>query len=156
VRRIDPEQPLPSPRSVGQVLSEDYAGAVLGQNALKTFGIVAVALASLGVYSMLAYSVSRRRREMAIRLALGASEASLVRLVLRQGMRAVLAGVVVGAGGALFVSRGLTLLLFGVGPSDPVTYGAVALLVVTVTVAACFAPARGAAHGDALAALRHE
>jgi hypothetical protein len=93
---------------------------------------------------------------MAIRIALGASERSLLRLVLRQGLRAVLAGVVVGAGIALFVSRGLTVILFGIGPSDPLTYGGAVLLVVTVTMAASFVPARGAARGDPVAALRHE
>jgi hypothetical protein len=115
-----------------------------------------VALAGLGVYSMLAYSVSRRRREMAIRLALGASERSLLRLVLRQGLRAVLAGVVVGAAVALFVSRGLTVLLFGVDPADPLTYGAVVLFIATVTMAASLPPALGAVRGDPVAGLRHE
>jgi putative ABC transport system permease protein len=155
VRQVDPELPLPPVRSLEQVLDDDYAGAVLGQNALETLGLVAVVLACLGVYSMLAYSVSRRRREMAIRLAVGASERSLLCLVLRQGLRAVLVGVVVGAGVALFVSRGLKVLLFGVTPSDPLTYGVIALLVVSVTMAASILPARRAARADP-SVLRHE
>jgi putative ABC transport system permease protein len=156
VERVDPEQPVLSLRSLDQVMSDDYAPATFGVGALETFGLIAVALASLGVYSMLAYSVSRRRREMAIRLALGATRRDLLRMVLRQGMRVALVGVVVGVGAALFVSRGLTTILFGVSPSDPLTYGAVVLLIVTVTMAASFLPALRAAHGDPVTALRHE
>ena len=156
VARADPEQPVTDLRSLDQVMSDDYAGASLGSGALEAFGIVAVALAGIGVYSMLAYSVSRRRREMAIRLALGASERGLLGLVLRQGLRAVLAGIVVGVVAALFVSRGLTTILFGVGPSDPLTYGAVVLLIVAMAMAASFLPALRAARGDPAVALRHE
>jgi predicted permease len=156
VERVDPEQPVMSLHSLDQVMSDLYAGAALGAGALQAFGIVAVALAILGVYSMLSYSVSRRRREMAIRLALGASERGLLGMVLRQGLRLALAGIVVGMGAALFVSRGLTTILVGVSPSDPLTYGVVVLLIVTVTMVASFLPALRAARGDPAAALRHE
>jgi putative ABC transport system permease protein len=156
VERVDPEQPVTGLGSLDQVMRDDYAPAAFGTNALKAFGIVAVALASLGVYSMLAYSVSRRRREMAIRLALGATQRELLSMVLRQGLRVALVGIVVGAGAALFLSRGLTAILVGVSPSDPLTYGAVVVLVVTVTMAASFLPALRATRGDPVTALRHE
>ena len=111
VARVDPEQPVTHLRSLDQVMSDDYAGASLGSGALEAFGIVAVALAGIGVYSLLAYSVSRRRRELAIRVALGATRRDLVGMVLRQGLRVTLLGVVLGVGAALFLCRGLTTLL---------------------------------------------
>ena len=156
VARVDSEQPVTELRGLDQVMRDDYAGASLGSGALEAFGLVAVALASIGVYSLLAYSVSRRRRELAIRLALGATQRDLLSMVLRQGLRVALVGIVVGVGAALFLSRGLTTILFGVGPSDPLTYGTVVLLIVAVTAVASFLPAVRAARGDPVAALRHE
>jgi len=120
------------------------------------FGALALALAAVGVYGVVAYSVTQRTREFGVRLALGAQHADIVRQVLREGMTLAVIGMVVGLAGALALSRLLTSLLFGVTPVDPVTFTAVALALPLVALAACWLPARRAAGRSPVAALRTE
>jgi len=121
---------------------------------LTTFGLLALGLASIGLYGVLAYSVQQRRREVGLRMALGATRAGVLRLVLREGMSLVITGMVIGLVSALAVGRLLSRLLFGVTASDPLSVGAAALVLSAVALAACYLPARWATRVDPLTSLR--
>jgi len=119
-------------------------------------GMLGLMLAVVGVYGVVSYSVSRRTREIGIRMALGAGRGDVLRLALLQGLHLVIAGVLVGLLGAWASTRAMTKLLIGVSPSDPVTYAMVALGLSVVAVLACFIPARRAMNMDPTVALRYE
>ncbi|MGA7522334.1 MAG: ABC transporter permease [Acidobacteriaceae bacterium] len=120
------------------------------------FAVAALALASVGLYGLIAYFVTRRTQEIGIRMAIGAQRGSILRLVVGEGLRLAISGVVVGVIGSLLVARLLSSLLFGISPADPLTFVGVALLLVVVTVAACGIPARRAMSIDPVKALRYE
>jgi predicted permease len=120
------------------------------------FGLLALVLACIGLYGLLSYEVSRRTREIGIRMALGAQEGDVLRLVVKQGLALAVVGAVVGIGVALGVTRYLTSMLYGVHANDPVTIGAVAVLLALVALAACYIPARRATRVDPMVALRYE
>jgi len=112
---------------------------------LSVFAGLALLLAAVGIYSVLAYGVRRRKREIAIRMALGADRSAVVRLIVAQGMRPALLGLVIGAGGALALGSAMRSLVFGVTSRDPATFGFVAALLAVVALAACALPALRAA-----------
>jgi hypothetical protein len=120
------------------------------------FGMLALLLASTGLYGVMAYTVSHRTREIGIRMALGAQAADVMKLVLRQGMKLVLLGVAIGTGASLAVTRVVKSLLFGLSATDPVAYVGVASLLTIVALLACWAPARRATRVDPMVALRYE
>ena len=120
------------------------------------FGIVALVLATAGVFGVMAYSVSRRTREIGVRTALGASSGAVLTMILGQGLRTILSGVAIGLVGSLALTRTVKSLLFGVTATDPLTFGAVILLLTGAAVAACYLPARRATRIDPMVALRHE
>jgi putative ABC transport system permease protein len=156
VQTINPQLPLFAVGTLqGQVdetLTSDRFGAVL----LATFALVAVLLASVGIYGVTAHAVGQRTHEVGIRMALGASRRDVLRLILAQHLRPAIAGVVAGAAGALALSRSLRTLVYGVGVTDPLTYIAMAAVLLTVTLAACLVPSRRATKVDPLIALRNE
>ena len=123
---------------------------------LNAFAATALVLAAMGVYSLLSFSVARRTREIGVRMALGAQRSDVVRLVLRQGMKLVVIGVVIGAALAAFASRLIQSLLFGVGAADPIAFGAAAALFFAIGLGACWLPARKATAIEATEALRAE
>jgi ABC-type antimicrobial peptide transport system permease subunit len=123
---------------------------------LLTFAIAAFVLAAVGIYGVMALSVSQRVNEFGIRLALGATPSDVSRLVLRQGLRLVIAGVAIGLAGAAGLTRLLGSLLFGVEPLDPLVFGVVTLALVAVAFGACYIPARRATATEPLEALRCE
>src|SRR5258708_3304061 len=135
-------------------------GTLQNERSLSTlstaFGILALVLACLGLYGITAYSVAARTREIGIRMALGARPDDVHRMVIRQGMRLALTGILIGLAGAFVASRVLISLLFGISEADSLIYGAVSVLLILVALAACYLPARRAARVDPMIALRYE
>jgi putative ABC transport system permease protein len=121
---------------------------------LATFAGVALVLAAVGIYGVISYAVSRRTHEIGVRMALGATPRSVVRLIVGQGMRVVAVGVAVGLAGALLVTRLMTNVVYGIRVTDPVTYAAVSVLLVVVALVASYVPARRATRIDPLASMR--
>jgi putative ABC transport system permease protein len=119
-------------------------------------GLVALLLGVTGLYGLIAYDVARRTREVGIRMALGSTKGAVVALFLRQGVRLVAPGIAIGLLVAAFASRGLSALLIGVSPLDPLSFAAVPLVLIAVAVAATIVPARRAAHLDPSRALRQD
>jgi len=155
VRSLNPEL-APRFRTLEELFSGATAARQFNLTLLAVFAGVALALAALGIYGVLAYSVEQRTREIGIRMALGAQPGQVVQMVIRQGGMLVLAGVGIGLLGAIAASRLLTTMLFQTSAVDPGTYGVVALFLCVVAVLACVAPARHAAQVDPLVALRHD
>ncbi len=120
------------------------------------FGITALLLATAGVFGVMAYSVSRRTREIGVRIALGAGSGDVLRMILSQGLRTIFIGVAIGIAGSLALTRALESLLFGVTATDPLTFGGVTLLLVGAALLACYIPARRAMRVDPMIALRYE
>jgi len=156
VREIDQDQPVLQVGTVDDILSDSLAQRRFGMSLFAAFAALALVLAAVGIYSVLAYSVRRRGHEIGLRMALGAGTADVVGLIVRQGMRPTLAGIAFGIGGSLALSRVLSRFVFGVSATDPATLAAVAAILCLVAVAACLVPAHRAARLDPLAALRNE
>ncbi len=135
----------------GQIFQERLIARLSG-----FFGALALLLACVGLYGLVSYEVARRTREIGIRAALGANKRELLRMVLLRGMILSLLGAAFGTGLALAVTRFAKSLLYGVGAADPLTFGGVALLLIAVTLAACYIPARRATRVDPVVALRYE
>ena len=156
VRRLDPNLPVASARLMTDVVDTSLATPRLTGALLAIFASLALLLAGVGVAGVLSYLVSRRRREIGIRLALGSSRARVLGLVVRRGMAYAGMGIAAGTLAAFFLSEALAGLLFGVAPRDPATYAAVAALLLAIAAAASAVPAWSAARVDPLEALRSE
>jgi len=126
----------------------------MGVILLTVFGSLALALASVGLYGILAYSVNQRKREIGLRMAIGAARGAVLRLILRQGMSLVLKGVLIGFAASLLVGRALSRMLYGLSPADPLSLAAAAVALLAVALVAGYLPARWASRVDPLVALR--
>ena len=156
VRESDATLPIIRYRAMDEVFAESVSRPRLLANLLAAFAGLALLLAALGTYGILSYMVSERRREIGIRMALGAAQRSVVQMVMGQGIAIAGAGLVLGLAGALALNRVMTSLLFGVQPTDPATFAVVSATIVTVATIACFLPARRAAQVDPMVVLRDE
>ncbi len=137
-------------------LAPDYRSWQLGAAAFTAFGALALVIAAMGIFAVISYAVSQRTQEIGIRMALGAEAGQVARMILGQGLRATLGGVVVGAGGAYVLGRAVRALLYEVGPADPLVFASVAGVLVAVAACAAYLPARRAARVDPMTALRSE
>ena len=153
------DQPIYSVQTLQQIASDSMASQRLPMILLGAFAILALLLASVGIYGVISYSVSQRSREIGIRMAVGAERRDVLRMIIEQGLRLVAAGVLIGAGVALLLARLLSAfsrLLYGVRANDPVTFMGVLFVLVGVSVLACYFPARRASRLDPTVALKCE
>ena len=156
VRAVDPNLPIFGEQTMENVVSDSLAQRKFAMQVVGLFGLLAMLLAGIGIYGVMAYSVSQRTREIGIRVALGASKGAILRWVFAQGMTLIVVGVAVGLVGAFALTRLLRSLLFGVAATDLVTYVGLATLLAMVALLACYIPARRATKVDPLVALRYE
>ena len=156
VLAVDKDQPVSDVQTMDQVLSESLAQRRFTMLLLGIFGATALLLSAVGIYGVMAYSVTRRTGEIGIRMALGAQRADILGLVFRQGGRLIALGLAVGLLGGLVLTRFLGSMLFGVTAHDPATFAAIAVLLAGVALLACWLPARRAARVDPMVALRAE
>ena len=153
---VDASLPVTNMRSLEQIVSLSLAQDRFNTTLLGLFAGIGLLLAVIGIYGVMAYSVAQRTREIGIRIAMGASSRNVLRLVLSQGLILALIGVAIGLAGAFALTRLLSSLLYGVTPTDPLTFVATAVLLTGVALAACFVPARRATKVDPMVALRYE
>lgn len=154
IHRLDPGLAVEDMRTGTKVIDQALWWSKMGVGLLGVFGLLALGLASVGLYGIMAYSVNQRRREIGVRMALGAGERSVSLLVLRQGMTVVASGVVTGMVLALLLGRVLSRFLYGVSGSDPLSLAGAAFALLAVAFVACYLPARSASRLDPLVALR--
>jgi predicted permease len=156
IHQVDPDQPISNIRTMDEVLGEETSSRRLGMTLLTIFAALALLLATLGIYGVLAYFVVQHTQEIGVRVALGAQRRDILRLVLKKGMLLALLGVGIGLGAAFALTRLMASLLYGVGTADPLTYAAIALLLTVVALFACYLPARRATKVDPMVALIYE
>jgi putative ABC transport system permease protein len=156
VRELDAELALANVRTMDQWLSNSAAQPRLNTVLLVVFASVALLIASIGIYGVIAYSVSQRTGEIGVRMALGATPSDMLRLVVGEGMKLALIGIVVGLLGGLAVGRAVSSLVFGVPVRDPMTFTGVAVALAGVALAACTIPALRASRVDPIVALHYE
>jgi putative ABC transport system permease protein len=156
LRMIDPDQPVSDVRTMNQVMADTLARARFNTLLLGLFAGLATLLAAVGIFGVMNYSVALRTREIGIRMALGAQPARVLMLILKQGLLLTLIGIGIGLAGSLALTRVVSSLLFGVEATDPVTLAAIALLLMVVSLVACYIPARRATRIDPMLALRYE
>jgi putative ABC transport system permease protein len=156
VRAVEREQPVYNVLTMSQLVGRTVAPRRISMLLLNAFAALALALAAVGIYGVMAYGVAQRRREIGVRMALGARRGDVLRLVVGQGMALALAGVGVGLLAALGVTRALAGLLYGVSRTDPIVFAGLSTLLVVVALVACWLPARRASGIDPLTALHRE
>jgi putative ABC transport system permease protein len=156
LRELDATLALSRPRTIEQVISDNMQDTDSQAWLLSVFAGLGLLLAAVGIYGVMAYLVTQRTQEIGVRLALGAQQEDVLRLILSQGAKLTTLGIAIGAAGALGLMQLLRTLLFGVSARDPLTFAAVAILLGMVALAACYIPARRAAQVDPMVALRYE
>jgi putative ABC transport system permease protein len=156
VKAVDPDQPIYNIRSMDDIRAESIAPERLNLTLLSLFAGIALVLALVGIYGVMSYSVTQRTHEIGIRMAIGAQPRDVFRMILGQGMTLALIGVVLGLVGAFALTRLMTTMLFGVEPTDPVTFVSIAALLTTVALLACYLPGRRATKVNPVVSLRYE
>jgi putative ABC transport system permease protein len=153
---VDSQLPVTKVRSMTDVMAASVAAQRFMMILLGLFAAIALILAVVGIYGLMSYSITERTHEIGIRMALGAQAGDVLRMVVGQGLKLILTGVVAGLAGALALTRIMTSLLYGVSTIDPATFVGVSLLLAVVALAACYIPARRATKVDPMEALRYE
>jgi putative ABC transport system permease protein len=156
IHSLDPDLAIAQIRTMDQEVSASVAGPKFNTSLLGIFSIAALFLAAIGIYGVLAYAVAQQTHEIGIRMALGAQPRDVMRLVLAQGTRLALPGIAIGLLAAFGLTRLMASLLYGIRASDPLTFAAVAIVLLLVALAACYIPARRAIKVDPMIALRYE
>jgi putative ABC transport system permease protein len=156
LHQIDPDEATSTFRTMTDVVSGSAANDRFNTLLLGAFGAIALLLTAAGVFGVLSYLVTQRRREIGLRMALGAQQADVLRVIVGHGLRLMLVGVGIGVAGALIVTRWMSGVLFGVKPTDPFTFAVVALVLGTIAFLAAYIPARRAMRVDPMVALRYE
>jgi predicted permease len=156
IAALNKDQAVFNVRTMEQIVGQSVAPRRFSMLLLTVFAVVALALASIGIYGMMSYAVAQRTREIGVRMALGAQSSNVLSLVIGQGMKLALAGVALGLVASVVLTRTINNLLFGVSPTDPLTFVVIPLLLAGVAFVACFVPARRATKVDPMIALRHE
>ena len=156
VQSVDPELPVYGAQTLDDAVSTSLAERRFSMEMVACFAATALLLAALGIYGVISYLVSERTQEIGIRLALGARRGTILQMVLRQGLGLATAGAALGLVGSVIVSHLMAGLLYGVMPTDPLTFIGVTLVLTGVALAACYIPARRAMRVDPMIALRYE
>lgn len=156
VAELDPDQPVTEIQSMDKLLADSIDDSRFYMRLMEIFAAIALLLASVGIYGMMAYFVSERTREIGIRIALGAQRGNVLRMVAKLGLKLTLIGIVIGIALAIGLTRLIAKLLFGVSATDPATFAAVAMVLAAVALLACYIPARRATKVDPMVALRYE
>lgn len=156
IRDLDPDLPIYNMRTMEQRVDESLARRRFAMLLLSVFAALALGLATIGIYGVIAYLVSQGTRELGIRLALGATPRAILMLIVRHGLVVTLSGVAAGLAGAFVLTRFMQSLLFGVSAADPLTFGGIAAALTVVALAASYLPARRAARIDPVISLRSE
>jgi putative ABC transport system permease protein len=156
VQSLDATLPLYNLLTLAEQKDGSLYSERLAASLLTLFAVLALLVSAIGIYGMLSYGVTERTREMGIRLAHGAQPRDLLKLVVGQGMRLTVIGLIIGVGASFALTRLIARLLFGVSATDPLTFAVIPLLLAAVALLACWIPARRATRMDPLAALRYE
>ncbi|HET6862734.1 MAG TPA: FtsX-like permease family protein, partial [Pyrinomonadaceae bacterium] len=156
IRSLDPNQPVSDVRTMDQVMSDTFSRARFNTLLLALFAGLATLLSAVGIFGVMNYSVALRTHEIGLRVAIGAQPRQVLLLILRQGLLLTVVGVAIGLVAAFALTRLLSGLLFGVAAADPSTFATISILLVTVSLVACYLPARRAMKIDPLMALRSE
>jgi putative ABC transport system permease protein len=153
---IDPLQPISNIRTMEQMMSMTVDRQRFTWVLMTIFAALGMVLAAVGIYGVISYIVAQRTHEVGIRMALGAERSDVLKMIIRKGLSPALVGIVIGVAGALALARFLSSMLYGVSPSDPLTFGGVAVTLLAIALLACYIPARRATLIDPMVALRHE
>lgn len=156
IQAIDPDQPILDVRTMNQVMAEAVARGRFNTLLIGLFAVIATFIAAVGIFGVMNYSVTLRTREIGLRMALGAQQRDVLRLILKQGLLLTLIGIAISIAGALALTRVMSRLLFGVAATDPATFAAIVLLLSLVSLIACYVPARRATRVDPMTAMRYE
>jgi predicted permease len=157
IHDLDPAVAITDTGTIEAFMQEDaYAQPRLGLITMSAFAVVGVVLVAIGIFSVMAYTVSLQTHEIGIRMALGAQQFQISRMILNKGLRLIISGIIIGIGASFALTRLLASQIWGVSPADPVTFASALLLIVAVGLAACLLPARRASQVDPLVALRYE
>ena len=156
VLALDPDQPVFDIKTMDERLSKSVAQSRFIMLLLAVFGGLAMLLAAVGIYGVMAYTVTQRTREIGIRMALGAQQGDVLGMVIREGLSLTVAGIAIGLVGAWVATRAMTSLLFGISATDLLTFAVISAVLAVVALGACFVPARRATKVDPMIALRYE
>ncbi len=156
VKQVDPDQPIYNIRTMNEIRAESVAPERLNLTLFSIFAGIALLLAIVGIYGVMSYTVTQRTHEIGIRMAIGAQQRDVFKMVMGQGMMLALIGIAIGLVGAFALTRLMATMLFGVTATDPATFAAIAILLTAVALVACYLPGRRATKVDPVVSLRYE